>query len=259
MAEAREEDRQQRARIEARKLDLKVAVEQRLRAAEEAKLGAAGAKEQQIAAKAAELQAREKKEAAKAAMEMQRKLDDARRRTFAGKLLVRLRRFFQERPLAKSDLRAFMKATYKDKVPWKKVKKAPEFWDASDKSGLRLISLKDMAGKYVDGAPVYASEPFAWELWGQAKPSGSSQKRLEECIESVMPGYTLTLGCRFSARDLLVETKGNADVAFLIAVWYYASLVPEDKYPLGLREWRPHAGLVAPAAAPVVPAAAPAL
>ena len=106
-----------------------------------------------------------------------------------------------------------------------------------------------MFGKYVDEAPVYASERFAWELWGQAKPFGPAQKQLERCIEDVMPGYTATLGCRFSARDLLKETKGNADVAFLRAGWYYASLVPFDMYPCGLREWKGHAGGAASSAA----------
>ena len=67
IAEAREEDREHRARMEARKLELKLATEARLRAAEEAKLGKAGAKEKQIAAKAAEVEARAKKEAEKAA------------------------------------------------------------------------------------------------------------------------------------------------------------------------------------------------
>ena len=99
-----------------------------------------------------------------------------------------------------------------------------------------------MFGKWVDEAPVYASEFFAWELWGHEKPSGPSQKQLEKVIEAVMPGYTATLGCRFSARDLLKETKGNADVAFLQAGWYYASLVPVHMYPCGLRHWDGHAG-----------------
>ena len=59
--ETRVEDRQHRLRIEARKLDLKVATEARLRAAEEAKLGVAGAKEKQLDAKKAEVEPREKK------------------------------------------------------------------------------------------------------------------------------------------------------------------------------------------------------
>ena len=99
-----------------------------------------------------------------------------------------------------------------------------------------------MYGKYVDEAPVYASESFASELWGHAKPFGPSQKRLVQCIEAVMPGYTATLGSRFSARDLLKETKGNADVAFLQTGWYYASLVPVEMYPCGLRDWGGLAG-----------------
>ena len=129
-----------------------------------------------------------------------------------------------------------------------KVAKLPEFWNPADKSGLRCISLKDMYGKWVDEAPVYASESFAWELWGHAQPSGPSQKQLEKCIEAVMPGYTATLSCRFSARDLLKETKGNADVAFLRTGWYYASLVPVNMYPCGLRDWKGHAGSAASSA-----------
>jgi len=234
--ETREEDRQHRNRLEARKLDLKVATEARLRAAEEAKLGVAGAKEKQLEAKKAEVEAREKKEAEKAKALVLRKAAEEQRRTFAGKPLARKRRFFEKQPHSKCDLRAFMK-TLKDKVPWKKVAKLPDFWDPADKSGLRCISLKDLFGKYVDEAPVYAPESFAWELWGHAKPSGPAQKRLHDCIETVMPGYTATLGCRFSARDLLKETKGNADVAFLRAGWYYASVVPLALYPCGLREW----------------------
>ena len=248
IAEAREEDREHRARMEARKLELKLATEARLRAAEEAKLGKAGAKEKQIAAKAAEVEARAKKEAEKAAALARSKFAEEQRRKFAGGLLERKKQFFKKRPHAKADLRAFLK-TFKDKVPWKKVAKLPEFWNPADKSGLRCISLKDMFGKYVDEAPVYASERFAWELWGHAKPSGPSQQRLERCIEDVMPGYTATLGCRFSARDLLKETKGNADVAFLRAGWYYASLVPFDMYPCGFREWKGHASGAASSAA----------
>ena len=71
-----------------------------------------------------------------------------------------------------------------------------------------------------------------------------------------MPGYTATLGYRFSARDLLKETKGNADVAFLRAGWYYASLVPVNMYPCGLRDWKGHAGGAASSAASAGGAAA---
>ena len=57
------------------------------------------------------------------------------------------------------------------KRPWTKVQQPPEFWNARDKSGLRCISGKDMFGKLIDPSPIYASEGFAWELWGRKAPT----------------------------------------------------------------------------------------
>ncbi len=268
IAEVRQEDADARHRLQERKLELKVASEARLAASHAAKEAAALARaadaaakthRQALAASAKEASAAAQKaeEEAKAAKDKEKKTHAEtlarrakRRLTCAGALAEALRKQIQDKDSGESRKAALLTFTNtrKGKVPWKNMAKLPEILDHRDKSGLRCLSIKDNGKKYTEKIVVFASEKFAWEMWGHRKPTGPSQTQLGRFVNQVMPGYSDTIGVRWSIPELLEEFKGNADVAFLAAAWYYSSLVPASCLPVGLRQWPPPTTYVSPAA-----------
>jgi hypothetical protein len=134
------------------------------------------------------------------------------------------------------------------------VNKAPEFWQAKDKSGLRCISGKDIAGKCIQGlsgkpvdpSPIYASESFQWELWFHKSATGPALPQMRKFVESALPGYRKACGVRFPMEDVLRDCSYNADVAFLTAVWLYSSVLSDEVFPCGLRQWPPPIGGATP-------------
>ena len=126
------------------------------------------------------------------------------------------------------------------KRPWARVKQAPEFWNARDRRGLRCISGKDNFGKLLDPEPIHASEGFSWEMWSHKTPSkAAALPRMQQYVERTLPGYAKACGARFPMQDVMRDCFYNADVAFLTAAWLYSSLLPNDVFPCGLRQWPP--------------------
>jgi hypothetical protein len=255
--EVRVEDKANRDRLQQMKIELQIATEQRLAASEISKQERAVAKakgEQERSArllasltakadaKAKEEKAKASKEEAKADMQKKVKEKEELRRTFAGTLAAAILSWMS--PKATCDAR---RKALKDvmigkiangKIAWKKVGAAPEFWSATDKRGLSCISAKDNFHERKEIA-IYASDDFSWEMWNHKKPDGSSLNQFRTFVEFIMPGYNKAIAPRYPLEELLKSSAGNADIAFLTAVWFYSSLVPEDLFPCGLRHWPP--------------------
>lgn len=199
------------------------------------------AKEKHTLAKKVVLDAKSAKTDAIATMQAHKKHIDEFQRQYAGQLAGELEEFVFDKPdgvLRRQALSKFA-SSLKGKTPWKKAKALPYFWDPASRKGLRCISPKNIAGKYMDPVPVFASESFSWIMWGKKSPTGTSQKRFVGFVDATLPGYKDAIGPRFPAETLLKEANGNADIAFLRAVWYYSSVVPEKLFPCGLRTWPP--------------------
>ena len=233
---ARAEECEIKARAGEMDKKVKIATEERLAASHKAKVEQSAAKMKELEAKAAKAKEKE------AQVQDKKRLEDLRR-TFAGDLAREMQRAVNHKKHGGAFRAALLTHAAKLKgavhQPWKKTIKVPDFWDPSDKRGLRCMSVKDMFGKWMDGSPVYASEDFAWEMWGHKKPEGLCTKRLESFVEDVMPGYKTMLAPRYPVKDLLKYSAWNADVAFLSASWYYGCLVPKELHPASLRAWPP--------------------
>ena len=147
--------------------------------------------------------------------------------------------FFSDKSVAKS-VAILSHIDTLGKRPWARVKLAPEFWNARDRRGLRCISGRDNFGKYLDPEPIYASESFSWEMWSHAMPSkAAALPRMQQYVERTFPGYAKACGARFPIQDVMRDCFDNADVAFLTAAWLYSSVLSNDVFPCGLRQWPP--------------------
>ena len=260
IVEARAEDMAKRARLDDKKLELKLATEHRLAATALAKQESALAKSKEIeskdgrlaAAKAHQLAAKEKEAEAKLAKEQQQlqrqdaqKNQDQLRRTFAGCYAKSIVKFIADKDHGENRRDAILNHIKTlGKRPWIKAKLTPEFWNARDKAGLRCMSGKDNFGNFFDPEPIYASEGFSWELWCHSSPKfPASLPRMRHYVERTFPGYEQLCGARFPMEDLLRDCFYNADVTFLTAAWLYSSLVSNDVFPCGLRQWPPPVAL----------------
>ena len=67
----------------------------------------------------------------------------------------------------------------------------------------------------------------------------SGQAQLIRHVNRAFPGYGNICGVGFPMKDLLPHGFYNADVTFLIAAWLYSSVVSNDVFPCGLRQWQP--------------------
>ena len=257
--DARARDAEARTRMAEKKIELKIAEEQRLAASHAAKeeqarakaassadktvrqAFAAEAKERSNAAKLKEDEVRKASEALKRAQDNKKKEQEYLRARWPSKLAEAMSDFMLDPKLGVSRRKALLDLVpgFKEKVAWKRVRKLPVFWDHGDRRGMQCISLKNLENKYTDPMPVYATEKFSWEMWQHRKPNGPSQPQLSKFMERVMPGYAETVGVRYPAKDLLRDASGNADVAFLMAAFYYSSVFPAKEFPCGLRRWPP--------------------
>ena len=239
------------------KIELQIATEQRLAASEVSKQEQAVAKvkgeqersarllaslEARALAKAKEDNAKASKEEAKADMQKKVKDKEELRRTFAGKLAAAILSWMSRKATCDARRNALMDVMKgkiaNGKIAWKSVGAAPEFWSATDKRGLSCISAKDNFSKHRE-TPIYASNRFSWEMWNHKQPEGPSLKQFRKFVEFIMPGYNKAIAPMYPLEELLKSSAGNADVAFLTAVWFYSSLAPEDLLPCGLRHWPP--------------------
>ena len=255
--EVRVEDKANRDRLQQMKIELQIATEQRLAASEVSKQEQAVAKvkgeqersarllaslEARALAKAKEDNAKASKEEAKADMQKKVKDKEELRRTFAGKLAAAILSWMSRKATSDARRNALMDVMKgkiaNGKIAWKSVGAAPEFWSATDKRGLSCISAKDNFDKHRE-IPIYASDSFSWEMWNHKKPDGPSLNQFRKFVEFIMPGYNKAIAPRYPLDELLKSSARNADVAFLTAVWFYSSLVPEDLFPCGLRHWPP--------------------
>ena len=140
------------------------------------------------------------------------------------------------------------------KRAWTKVNGAPQFWNARDKSGLRCISGRDNYGKLFDPSLIYASESFGWEMWSHKMPTTpASLPQLKRYVERILPGSEKLCGIRFPMANLLRDCFYNADITFLTAAWLYSSVVSNDVFPCGLRQWPPPMGPPPVGPPPMVP------
>ena len=229
--EVRVEDKANRDRLEQKKLELKIATEQRLAASDLAKREQAVAKlkgeqeksarllaslEAKANAKKEESKAKAAKEKAKADIQKTEKEKEELRRTFAGKLAAAMVRFMKKpssigcgeksskvgahEPRKDALLEVVKK---KDgKISWKKVGAAPEFWSAADKRGSTCISAKDNFMKNKEPV-IYASNDFSWEMWNHRTPQGPSVNQFRKFVEFVMPGYNKAIAPRYPVEELL--------------------------------------------------------
>ena len=255
--EVRVEDKANRDRLQQMKIQLQIATEQRLAASEISKQEKAVAKvkgeqersarllaslEAKANAKKEEEKAKASKEEAKADMQKKVKEKEELRRTFAGKLAAAILHWVSRKATCDARRNALMDVMKgkiaNGKIAWKNVGAAPEFWSATDKRGLSCISAKDNFNKHRE-IPIYASNRFSWEMWNHRKPEGPSLNQFRKFVEFIMPGYNKAIAPRYPVEELLKSSAGNADVAFLTAVWFYSCLAPEDLFPCGLRHWPP--------------------
>ena len=255
----RDEDKAKRNRIVEKQLELKIATQQRLAASQIAKQEQTAAKaktgEQKAVHVAALIKAKEALNLAKdkekhaketkALMKQKLKDDEARlertRRNFAAECASSIWHFIKNPGLGGPRQTAVLDftKTLNGTRPWRRATRLPDFWVPSDKRGLKIISLRNTAGKYVDPKPVYASDNFSWQFWRHKKPHGGNVKQFRGFVHECLPGYANILGHRFPLDNLLADNEWNADVAFLHAVWLYSSIVPSTVFPCGLREWPP--------------------
>ena len=211
--EARSEDTQKRYKIAEQKAELAIAKEKTKAAAADAKKTHALAKSTEIEHKAARLAASEASKAnlkdAKA-VELEKKASagkakaDARaevqrveklRILFPARLAASFSKFFSSKTHGEHRRAALLKhiATLKGKVPWKKIKQVPAFWNPAEKKGLMCISKKDTGGAYPDVKPIYGTEAFRWEMNQLKCGTVPATTQLRKYIAHVLPGLGILI------------------------------------------------------------------
>lgn len=206
--EARSEDTKKRSKIAEQKAELAIAKENTKAAAAEAKKTHALAKSSELELKAARLAAWEASKANQKdvkAVEIEKKTAadkskaDAKadvqrveklRISFPARLAASLFKFFNSNTHGEHRRAALLKhiATLNGKVPWKKVKEVPAFWNPAEKKGLMCISTKKTGGSCTDVKPLYGTEAFRWELNRHKDATVAATTQLRKYIAHVLPG-----------------------------------------------------------------------
>ena len=118
----------------------------------------------------------------------------------------------------------------------------PDVWQP--RFCLKTDLQKILPGKSTADKQIYASEAFAWKMYGKKRPQehtpmeSQPSYRLKLFMDALLPGWEPMFKSKWSTTELLQLSENIADAAFLKAVHIYKSMLTTS-FPEGVFQWYP--------------------